>query len=345
MKNNIGISCKMTASRAGAAIVLFLGLVSCTPALLIPEGPASAEPTQPPTPTSTPLPPTFTPSPTATLTPTPSPTPTLTPTPAPINLTGAGDIAVCGQEGDDHTAALLDQIQGEIFTAGDNSNEAGTTYQFTECFGPSWGRHKERIHPSPGNHDYMTPGAPDYYAYFGPAAGEPGKGYYSYDLGDWHIVALNSNCNHLACGPDSEQVAWLRADLEAHPSRCTLAYWHHPRFSSGLAGGSGLYGFWQVLYEHGAEIVVNGHDHDYERFAPQDPDGNPDPQRGIRQFLAGTGGASQRGQGEIMANSEIFHTGTYGVLKFTLYPDHYDWEFVPVAGESFTDSGSTPCHE
>jgi hypothetical protein len=203
------------------------------------------------------------------------------------------------------------------------------------------------MHPSPGNHDYLTEkNAASYFDYFGQAAGEPGKGYYSYDLGDWHIVALNSNCLNIdGCGPSSPQVEWLKADLEAHPAACTLAYWHHPRWTSGLAENSfWLDAFWQVLYEHGAEIVVSGHDHDYERFAPQNPQGEADPENGIRQFVVGTGGAGQRPFLGAQPNSEVRNSGEFGVLKLTLYPDRYDWEFIPVEGAVFTDSGSTTCH-
>jgi hypothetical protein len=271
-------------------------------------------------------------------------TATLTPEPTPAVLTGAGDISVCGFPGAEQTAKLIDALPGEVFTAGDNTNESGELYQYQDCFEMTWGRFKDRLHPSPGNHDYMVPDAVDYFTYFGAAAGEPGKGYYSYELGDWHIVALNSNCNAVACGTNSAQMKWLQADLEAHPAKCTLAYWHHPRFSSGLAGTFGMFNFWNVLYDYGVDVVVNGNDHDYERFAPQDPLGNQDLERGIREFVVGTGGASQRSFDEIQPNSEVRNTGVYGVIQFTLYPDHYDWQFLPVAGGGFTDSGSTLCH-
>lgn len=301
-----------------------------------------------PRPTATPLPsatPSASPSPAPTFTASPSPSPSPSPTPTPAVLVGAGDIAICGQEGDDQTAALLEQIPGEIFAAGDNSNEEGTLRQYQQCFDPSWGRFKERLHPVPGNHDYETAGALDYFTYFGAAAGEPGLGYYSYDLGAWHVIALNSNCPWInGCGPDSPQAQWLLADLEAHPARCTLAYWHHARWSSGLAGSAFWLGdLWRILYEHGAEVVISGHDHDYERFARQNPEGELDP-NGMRQFVVGTGGAGYYPFGEtILPASEVRHSGTFGVLKLTLYPDRYDWEFIPVAGETFTDSGSEAC--
>jgi acid phosphatase type 7 len=302
--------------------------------------------TQPP-PTGAPVA-TMTSLTTSSPTPQPSPTFTDTPSPAPtvevVTLSGAGDIAVCGTSGSAKTAALLAQIPGDIFTAGDNSNEDGSMQQYTDCFGPTWGQFLARIHPAVGNHDYMTAGAADYYAYFGAAAGEVGKGYYSYEEGAWHVVVLNSNCNDVGCGAESDQVQWLKADLAAHPTQCSLAYWHHPRFSSGISGSSGMYPFWQVLYDYGVELVVNGNDHDYERFAPQDPLGKADPEKGIREFVVGTGGASQRAFKDIVPNSEVHQTGTYGVLKLTLYPDRYDWEFVPVEGGNFQDSGSGACH-
>lgn len=287
---------------------------------------------------------TFTPLPTAT--PTPTATTTQTPTATPAVLVGAGDIAICGQEGDDQTAALLDEIPGVIFTTGDNVNEDATLYQFERCFDPSWGRHKDRIRPAAGNHEYKVDHAADYFTYFGEAAGQIREGWYSYDAGDWHIIVLNSACLWInGCGPSSPQVAWLQEDLAAHSNDCTLAYWHDPRWSSGLGGSSHwLDAFWQTLYAAGVEVVISSDDHNYERFAPQDPQGNLDPEFGIRQFVVGTGGASQRPFNRILENSEVHNSGTYGVLKFSLYFDHYEWEFVPVEGETFTDSGSGTCH-
>lgn len=263
--------------------------------------------------------------------------------PSPAILVGAGDIADCDSDGDEATAALLDKIRGTVFTAGDNAYGDGTASEFANCYQPSWGRHKGRTRPSPGNHDYETEGASGYFGYFGAAAGEPDKGYYGYDLGDWHIVALNSNVSMEA---GSAQGRWLRADLAASTKRCTLAYWHHPRFSSSDSHGSSTepQPLWEALYQAGAEIVLSGHDHTYERFAPQTPDGRPDPARGVRQFVVGTGGARLYDFGDPIANSEVRYNDGHGVLKLTLRPNRYDWEFIPVAGDRFTDKGSGSCH-
>ncbi len=259
-------------------------------------------------------------------------------------MVGAGDISACGLKGAAQTADILAGIPGTIFTAGDNSNDSGQPYEYTRCFNETWGRFKDRIRPSPGNHDYMYPDAGGYFSYFGIAAGENGKGYYSYDLGGWHIISLNSNCNYVGCGPDSAQLTWLTSDLQAHPSKCSLAYWHHPRFSSGISGSFGMWSFWDVLYKAGADIVVNGNDHDYERFAPQDPNGKADTEHGIREFVVGTGGVGQRGFNDILLNSEVHNTGTFGVLKITLYPNRYDWQFIPANSGGFSDSGTGLCH-
>jgi hypothetical protein len=258
-------------------------------------------------------------------------------------LVGAGDIADCGSSGDEATAMLLDGIQGTVFTAGDNAYDDGTAANFSQCYEPSWGRHKARTRSAPGNHDYHTPGAADYYAYYAANAGEAGKGYYSYDLGDWHIVSLNSN---VSMSSGSAQEAWLRADLAATTRPCTLAYWHHARFSSSSNHGNQgqTAPLWDALYDAGAEIVVSGHDHTYERFAPQTPTGAADPVRGIREFVVGTGGAGHYGFGVPEPNSESRNNDTFGVLKLTLGPGTYAWEFIPVAGMTFTDSGSGSCH-
>jgi hypothetical protein len=263
-------------------------------------------------------------------------------------LVGAGDIASCDSDGDEATAALLDTIDGTVFTVGDNAYNAGTAAEFARCYEPSWGRHKARTRPSPGNHDYGTRGAAGYFTYFGTAAGDSAKGYYSYDLGAWHIIVVNTNCWAIGgCQAGSPQEQWLRTDLEAHPRTCTLAYWHHPRFSSGAVHGSNiaLQPIWQALYNANADLVISGHDHVYERFAPQDPSGKADPQRGMRQFVVGTGGNKLYGFGKPVANSEVRNATTLGVLQVTLHATSYDWAFIPVPGKMFSDSGSANCHE
>jgi hypothetical protein len=263
--------------------------------------------------------------------------------PGSVVFVGAGDIASCSSTGDEATANLLDGISGTVFTLGDNAYETGSAGEFANCYNPTWGRHKSRTKPAPGNHEYGTAGAAGYFGYFGSAAGDPAKGYYSYDLGDWHIIALNSS---IANAAGSVQEQWLRADLAASTRSCTLAYWHHPRFSSGFEHGSdpSLQALWQALYDANADLVLSGHDHDYERFAPQTPTGVADDSRGIREFVVGTGGRSHYSLGTLKANSQIFHSTTYGVLKLTLSAGSYAWEFVPVAGGTFVDSGSGSCH-
>ncbi len=259
-------------------------------------------------------------------------------------LLAAGDIASCASTGDEQTADLLDTLSGTVLVMGDLAYNNGTTTEFNNCYHPTWGRHKARTMPSPGNHEYNTPGATGYYGYFGAAAGDPAKGYYSFDVGEWHIISLNSNCGAVACAAGSTQEQWLRADLAAHPATCTLAYWHHPRFSSGDHGNSvAMQPFWQALYDYGAEVALVGHDHTYERFAPQTPAGALDTTNGIREFVVGTGGRSHYTFDGAEPNSEVRNGTTYGVLKLTLQPASYEWEFVPVAGQTFTDSGTGAC--
>lgn len=258
----------------------------------------------------------------------------------------AGDIASCSSSGDEATAALLSSIKGTVATLGDNVYDSGSPVEFASCYAPSWGRQKARTRPSPGNHDYRTPGAAGYFGYFGAAAGNRAKGYYSYSLGAWHVIALNSNCEAVGgCEAGSAQEQWLRADLRAHRRKCTLAYWHHPRFSSGAHGSDPMtQPLWQALYDAGADVILDGHDHDYERFAPQTPAGVLDRSRGIREFVVGTGGRSHRAPGAPVANSQALNGDTYGVLKLTLAAKSYRWQFVPVAGGTFRDSGSAACH-
>jgi hypothetical protein len=263
-------------------------------------------------------------------------------------LVGAGDIADCLVPTDESTAALLDGISGTVFTLGDNAYPNGSTSDYADCYDSSWGRHKARTRPSPGNHEYNTANASGYFSYFGSAAGTQGQGYYSYNLGDWHNIVLNSNTNCVAisCAAGSAQEQWLRQDLAANTKSCTLAYWHHPRFNSGLEHGNSLAvaPFWDALYEYNAEIVLNGHEHIYERFALQTPNAVADNARGIREFIVGTGGASHYPFGTTKANSEVRNNTANGVLKLTLRTGGYDWVFVPAGSATFTDSGSGTCH-
>jgi acid phosphatase type 7 len=261
-------------------------------------------------------------------------------------LVGAGDIANCSTTTDEATAKLLDGIGGTVFTAGDNAYGSGTDAQFKTCYDPTWGRHKARTKPSVGNHEYYTAGASGYFNYFGAAAGNPKKGYYSYNRGDWHIISLNSMCEKVGgCGATSPMVSWLKQDLSANPNKCTLAYWHHPLFSSGHHGNATkMRPSYQVLYNNRADVVINGHDHSYERFAPQRPDGTRATARGIREFVVGTGGTSLRPFSNIKPNSQVRNASTHGILKLTLHSTSYEWRFVPVAGKTFTDSGSKSCH-
>jgi hypothetical protein len=262
-------------------------------------------------------------------------------------LIGAGDIADCKDlSGAEATAKLLDQNAGTVMAVGDLAYPDGTKENFV-CYDKTWGRAKARTRPAAGNHEFHSAGGTPYFDYFGAAAGDPKTGYYSYELGAWHIIVLNSECLDVGgCEAGSPQEKWLRADLTSHPVACTLAYWHKPLFSSGGAHGNDLTvkPLFQALYEANADVVINGHDHDYERFAPQDPEGSPDSKRGIREFVVGTGGKNHRPFGATKPNSELRDATAFGILKLTLKPNSYDWEFIPEAGKIFTDSGSGMCH-
>jgi hypothetical protein len=296
----------------------------------------TATPTNTGTPTNTP---TAGPSPT----PTNTSTPTSTPSGESVVFVGAGDIADCSGD-DEATAQLLDNIPGTVYTLGDNAYPSGTAAQYTNCYDPTWGRHKSRTHPTVGDNDYNTSGAVPYYNYFGAAAGNPNEGWYSYNLGSWHIIVLNSNCSEIGgCSPSSAQGQWLQADLAANSSACILAMHHDPYFSS-KGGDADMQDFWDPLYQAGADIVLSGHRHMYERFAQQNPNGVADPGRGIRQFVVGTGGSGLTSSPSSSApNSQVRNNNTHGVLKLTLHANSYDWQFIPVAGQTFTDSGTTQC--
>jgi len=268
-----------------------------------------------------------------------------------FTLVGAGDIASCDNiEGARATAKLLEHIPGTIFAAGDLAYEKGTAAEFQNCYDTTWGEFKARTRPVPGNHEYGDSAASPYFKYWGNQAGPKGKGYYSYDLGSWHIVALNTNCTVKdlgGCAAGSPEEEWLRQDLAGHPDACILAYSHQALFSSGLLKTHAIHPelkeFWQDLYNAYAALFLVGHEHSYERFAPQDPEGHSEPDRGIREIVVGTGGRSHDPLGFSIPNSEVRNASTYGVLKLTLTPGHYVWQFIPVEGESFTDSGSGEC--
>ncbi len=233
-----------------------------------------------------------------------------------------------------------------VLTLGDNQYEIATLVEFQQSFNPSWGRLKSIIHPAIGNHEYETPDASGYFSYFGTAAGDPKKGYYSYNIETWHIIVLNSNCSEVGgCGFGSPQEQWLKADLAAYQTICTLAYWHHPRFSSGRYGDNPEYdAFWQDLYNAGADVVLVGHEHNYERFAPQDPNGVADSTRGIREFVVGTGGKNFSDFTNIKPNSEVRNSSAFGILVMNLHPTGYDWRFIAEPGKKFSDSGTSSCH-
>jgi acid phosphatase type 7 len=260
---------------------------------------------------------------------------------APQIFVGAGDIAYCDAlDPARQTGRLLDGIGGSVFALGDNTYFGGTAQEFRDCYEPVWGRHKGRTFPVPGNHDYQSSGARPYYDYFGSSAAPTGVDYYSHELGNnWHAIALNSN---ISVSEGSPQGQWLKADMAANTKKCTIAYWHHPLFTSGPNGPQTyMRDFWRMMYNANVDIILSGHDHLYERFAPQDQDGRPDPQRGIRQFTVGTGGALLYDFVRTSANSEV-RLKAFGVLKLTLLTDTYQWDFIPLSGAG--DSGSFACH-
>lgn len=263
---------------------------------------------------------------------------------APAVVTAAGDIAQCGvlppaRSGAERTARLIEKFPGIVLALGDLAYGDGLQSEYESCYAPTWGRFKARTFPVPGNHDYLDPKL-YYHRYFGARVGAFGKGFYSFDFGGWHFIALNSNLKPPA---SLEQMAWARADLAANRSLCTLAYWHHPRFSSGDHGNDArLRDLWTLLDAEGVDVVLSGHDHDYERLAPQDADGHADAQ-GIRSFVVGTGGAALRPFARPLPTSEHRDASTLGVLKLELYNDRYVWEFIAVNGIS-RDRGRAECH-
>ena len=264
-----------------------------------------------------------------------------------VVLLAAGDIADCTNlSGAEATAKILEANDGTVVAIGDLAYPDGTRENF-QCYDKTWGRMKSRTRPAPGNHEFHSQGATFYFEYFGDAAGDPKNGFYSFDLGTWHIISLNSECSEIGgCQQDSREEKWLREDLAAHPTACTLAYFHKPLFSSGGAHGDApeVRPLYQALYDANADVILNGHDHDYERYAPQDANGKLDLARGIREFVVGTGGKNHRPFGASEPTSEVRDTTTFGVLKLTLKTGSYEWKFIPEAGKIFTDSGSDNCH-
>ena len=264
---------------------------------------------------------------------------------------GNGTSSNCRQKA---TAALLTANLAAVLPLGDNQYYCGSLAAFNASYDLSWGARKAITRPAVGNHEYLTQGgtgcdatnggAAGHFAYFGANAGTPGAGWYSFDVGAWHLIALNSNCGDAGgCSANSPQGKWLAADLAAHRTVCTLAYWHIPLFSSGGRAASNSKAFWDQLYAAGADVILTGHDHTYERFARQTPNGLADPVAGIREFVVGTGGANHTSFSTTVANSEVRNSSTYGVLRLTLHATSYDWQFVPISGSSFSDSGSETC--
>ncbi|HEY3312611.1 MAG TPA: DNRLRE domain-containing protein [Anaerolineales bacterium] len=346
-----------TPTATSAPVILPTDTPTATSAIVLP-------PTNTPTATLVQvIPPTSTPTVTATLTATSSPSSS-----DPV-IAAAGDIACdpasssfrggLGSTSSCHmlqTASLITAIKpGSVVTLGDTQYYCGSLAAFNQSYDLSWGQFKPITHPSVGNHEYLTSGgtgcdasnagAAGYFNYFGTQAGLPSQGYYSYDLGTWHVVVLNSNCSQAGgCNSSSPQYKWLAQDLLTHPNQCTLAYWHIPLYSSGGRANANTKSLYQLLYDKNADLILTGHDHTYERFAPQDALGNLDTVRGIREFVVGSGGANHTSLVSRAANSEVFNQDTFGVLKVTLHPNSFDWVFVPEAGKTFTDSGTTLCH-
>jgi hypothetical protein len=257
---------------------------------------------------------------------------------------GGGDAGACQMRG---TAKLLEGGgPSAVLALGDVQYGNGGIADYRASYGPSWGRLKSITHPVLGDGDYHNQNAAGYFSYFGTAAGAPNQGWYSFDLGSWHVIVLNSNCSRVGgCQAGSPQERWLRADLARHSAKCTLAAWHLPRFgSNGVRVDNTSLAFWRDLYAAGADLVLNGNNHFYERFGPQDPGGKADPARGVREFIVGTGGRSHQPLDAPLANSQVRDDRTFGFLELTLLPGGYDWRFVPEPGSTFTDSGSGTCH-
>jgi hypothetical protein len=254
-------------------------------------------------------------------------------------LIGAGDLGVCGESAPAIVGQLLQRTLGEVFLAGDNAYPHGSAANYRDCFEPFFGHARDRWHPVPGNHEYESANAAPYFQYFGAAAGNPSLGFYRFVAGEWLVLMLNSE---IAAGPGSPQYAFVREFLQGRPFRCQMAIWHRPLFTSGPNGPwLQMRELWRLLDDHDVDVIVNGHEHFYERFSRQDADGRPDA-NGIREFIVGTGGAPLYSFVRQTPNSST-RIASHGILRFTLRPDEYDWEFLDISGD-VGDSGSTPCH-
>jgi hypothetical protein len=269
---------------------------------------------------------------------------------ATATVLAAGDIAECDHQGDEATARILARYpQATVLTLGDNAYQHGTPAEFKNCYAPSWGKFKDRTRPATGNHDEATKNAQGYWDFFGPRGGPYDQYYYGYDLGAWHLVVLNSDCWRVGgCDPGDPQIQWARSDLGTHRTRCTLAYWHRPPFTSGRYGlpkdTTRVMPLWRTLYDKGVDVLLVGHDHDFERFVPMDANGRPDP-RGVREFVVGTGGGNLRAfKNPPLPTTAVRSDSTWGVLRLTLSPGRYAWRFLPVSGGGFTDAGAGTCH-
>lgn len=260
-------------------------------------------------------------------------------------LVGAGDVADCVNiSGAQATAALLDSIPGTVFTLGDNGYPDGSDLNYSHCYDITWGRHRYRTLPTIGNHEYNMPDGVDYYNYYGLNTGAPMQAWHSYNLATWHIIVLDSDCNQIDCSSTSPEYTWLQSDLASNKQACTMAMWHHPLFVSSVAGTkTWTQPFWQLLYNAKADLILGAHVHIYERFAPQNPNGQADP-NGIVEIVVGTGGQSHGGFDSILPNSLVRNDNTFGVLELTLQANSYAFQFIPQAGASFTDSGTYTCH-
>jgi hypothetical protein len=259
-----------------------------------------------------------------------------------IPVLAFSDIASCTSDGDEAVAALLDTLNGIVISPGDNSQDVGSLDYYNLCYEPNFGRHKARIYPVPGNHDGYLGTLNEYYAYFGAQAGPAGYGYYNFYQGSWHIIALNTM---IGLQPGYPQYEWLQATLAANPAPCTLVYMHHPMFHSGAGGRSPrVRTAFQLMYDYNVDVIVSGDKHHYERMAPMNPRGRLDVERGIRQFIVGTGGASHGMLAGRWNTTEVRNNTTFGITRFWLREGSYAWEFLPIAGETFTDAGEWNCH-